>query len=165
MKYFIRVLFFLFFLFFYENVFSFDKIAIVNINNVFDNLSKFYGIEKILNKEFNQRAISLQEQELKLQYKINAFQRNKLTMQPNMIKKIEKEINNEHNKFLLKAKNFEEDNKSRQLEERNKILRKIKDIVSKIAIIKGYNLIIDSNVVIYSSNIKNITDEILKQIK
>ncbi|AXN02045.1 Outer membrane protein H precursor [Candidatus Purcelliella pentastirinorum] len=165
MKYFIRVLFFLFFLFFYENVFSFDKIAIVNINNVFNNLSKFYGIEKILNKEFNQRAISLQEQELKLQYKINTFQRNKLTMRPNMIKKIEKEINDEHNNFLLKAKNFEKDNKNRQLEERNKILIKIKDIVSEIATIQGYNLIIDSSIVIYSNKIKNITNEVLKQIK
>lgn len=165
MKYFTHKLIFLFFLFFFNNVISCNKIAIVDINNIFNNLSKFYKIEKILNKEFGERAINLHQQELRLQHKIDYLNRDSLALKENTRNKMKKEINNERNMLILKAKIFEKDNKRRQLEEQEKILNKIQSIIYKIALNKKYDLIIDSNTVVYSNGIKNITNEVLKQIK
>jgi len=51
------------------------------------------------------------------------------------------------------------------MEERNKLLSRIQDAVKKVADSDGYDVVIDANAVAYASNAKDITADVLKQVK
>jgi len=67
--------------------------------------------------------------------------------------------------FSSKAQAFEQDNRRRQMEERNKILSRIQDAVKKVASDEGYDVVVDANAVAYASSSKDITADVLKQVK
>ena len=66
--------------------------------------------------------------------------------------------------FSQKAQAFEQDNRRRQMEERNKILSRIQDAKS-VASKGGYDVVIDANAVAYADSSKDITADVLKQVK
>ena len=51
------------------------------------------------------------------------------------------------------------------MEERNKLLSRIQDAVKKVASDEGYDVVIDANAVAYAANAKDITADVLKQVK
>ncbi len=67
--------------------------------------------------------------------------------------------------FSQKAQAFEQDNRRRQMEERNKILSRIQDAVKVIASKEGYDVVVDVNATAYFAAGKDITADVLKQVK
>lgn len=51
------------------------------------------------------------------------------------------------------------------MEERNKILSRIQDAVKSVASKGGYDVVIDANAVAYADPSKDITADVLKQVK
>ena len=78
--------------------------------------------------------------------------------------RMEKDIMSQREAFSTKAQAFDQDNR-RQMEERNKLLSRIQDAVKKVADSEGYDVVIDANAVAYASNAKDITADVLKQVK
>lgn len=78
---------------------------------------------------------------------------------------MEKEIAAQRETFARKAQAFEQDNRRRQMEERNKLLSRIQDAVRSVAKDKGYDMVIDANAVAYSQSSDDITAQVLKQVK
>lgn len=94
------------------------------------------------------------------------LQRNAPTMKASERSKKEKQIDSERNAFQAKADAFEKDNQTRQVQERNKLLEKIQTAVQSVAKSGGYDLVLNSQAVLYSgSDVKDITDEVAKQVK
>lgn len=79
--------------------------------------------------------------------------------------RMEKDVMSQREAFSTKAQSFEQDNRRRQMEERNKLLSRIQDAVKKVADSDGYDVVIDANAVAYASNAKDITADVLKQVK
>ncbi|MCE1713921.1 OmpH family outer membrane protein, partial [Enterobacter hormaechei] len=100
---------------------------------------------KQLENEFKGRATELQRMESELQTKIQKLQRDGSTMKASEREKLEKEVMAKRDDFAQKAQNFENDNRRRQMEERNKILNRIQDTVKVIAGKEGYDLVLDAN--------------------
>ncbi len=142
-----------------------DKIAVVNVSSIFQQLPARATVAKQLENEFKGRATELQSQERDLQTKMQRLQRDGSTMKASDRSKMEKDIMAQRETFASKAQAFEQDNRRRQSEERNKILSRIQDAVKKVADDEGYDVVIDANAVAYASNAKDITADVLKQVK
>ncbi|MDC9604794.1 MULTISPECIES: molecular chaperone Skp [Xenorhabdus] len=142
-----------------------DKIALVNIAEVFQQLPAREAVAKQLENEFKGRATELQNMESELQTKIQKLQRDGSTMKASEREKLEKEVMAKRDDFAQKAQSFENDNRRRNMEERGKILNRIQDAVKVVAGKEGYDLVLDANTVVYSTSGKDITAEVLKQVK
>ncbi|MBW7981378.1 molecular chaperone Skp [Enterobacillus tribolii] len=142
-----------------------EKIAIVNVTSIFQQLPQREAIGKQLENEFKSRATELQGMERDLQTKVQKLQRDGSTMKASERSKLEKDIMAKRETFTQKAQSFEQDNRRRQMEERNKLLKRIQDAVSSVAKSKGYDLVIDANATAYFNSSDDITALVLKQVK
>lgn len=142
-----------------------DKIAVVNISSIFQQSPQRAIVAKQLENEFKERATELQSQEHNLQTEIQHLQRDGSTMKVSERSALEKLVIAQRETFSNKAQEFEQDNHRRQTEERNKILRHIQEAVKIVAKKEGYDVVIDANAIAYVSNIKDITADVLKQVK
>lgn len=142
-----------------------DKIAIVNVSSIFQQLPQRATVAKQLESEFKGRATELQGQERDLQAKMQRLQRDGSTMKASDRTRMEKDIMSQRETFSTKAQAFDRDNQRRQMEERNKLLSRIQDAVKKVASDEGYDVVIDANAVAYAASAKDITADVLKQVK
>jgi len=142
-----------------------DKIAVVNVSNIFQQLPQRATVAKQLENEFKGRATDLQAQERAIQAQMQNLQRNGSTMKASERSSLEKDIMAKRQSFENKAQAFEQDNRRRQMEERNKILSSIQTAVKKVADDEGYDVVLDTNSVAYAANSKDITSDVLKQVK
>lgn len=142
-----------------------DKIAVVNIANIFQQSPQRAVVAKQLENEFKGRATDLQAQERDLQTKMQRLQRDGSTMKAAERSRLEKEVMAQREDFSGKAQAFEQDNRRRQGEERNKILSRIQDAVKAVATKQGYDIVIDANAVAYAGSANDITADVLKQVK
>ncbi|NIF21109.1 OmpH family outer membrane protein [Candidatus Pantoea multigeneris] len=143
-----------------------EKIAVVNLGQVFQQSPQRATVAQQLENEFKGRASDLQAQQNKIQGEIQDLQRNASTMKASDRTKKEKQIASERAAFEQKAQAFEQDNQKRQGEERTKLLQKIQTAVQSVAKSGGYDLVLDSQAVLYSSaDAKDITADVVKQVK
>lgn len=142
-----------------------DKIAVVNVSSIFQQSPQRAVVAKQLENEFKGRATELQSMERDLQTKMQRLQRDGSTMKASERSSLEKSVMAQRETFSTKAQAFEQDNRRRQTEERNKILSRIQDAVKSVASKEGYDVVIDANAVAYATNAKDITADVLKQVK
>ncbi|MGG2143885.1 molecular chaperone Skp [Symbiopectobacterium sp. RP] len=142
-----------------------NKIAVVNVASIFQQLPQRETVAKQLENEFKGRASELQKMESDLQTKMQKLQRDGSTMKASDRSKSENDLMAQREQFSNKAQAFEQDNRRRQMEERNKILSRIQDAIKSVASKDGYDIVIDANAVAYVSNAKDITTDVLKQVK
>ncbi len=143
-----------------------EKIGVVNIQEVFQQMPAREAVAKELQTEFKSRATALQAQQTALQAQMQNLQRNAGSMKPADRAKLEKQVMANREDFSAKAQAFDADNQKRQAEERDKILGRIQDAVKTVAAKDGLDIVIDANALAYASNnAQDITDEVLKQVK
>ncbi|MGP3593547.1 molecular chaperone Skp [Vagococcus sp. WN89Y] len=143
-----------------------DKIAIVDMSNLLQQVAQTSGVSQTMKNEFGGRASELQRMETDLQTKVQRLQRDGSTMKASERTKLEKEIASGRQDFAQKAQAFEQDQARRSNEERGKLVTRIQAAVKKVAADQGVDLVVPSNAVIYnSSDVKDITADVLKQVK
>lgn len=143
-----------------------DKIAIVNMGNLFQQVAQKTGVSAALENEFKGRAGELQRMESDLQTKLQRLQRDGSTMKAAERTKLEKDMMTQRQTFTQKAQGFEQDRARRSNEERGKLVTRIQTAVKKVADDQSIDLVVDSNAVAYnSSDVKDITADVLKQVK
>lgn len=163
-----------------------ENIAFVNVDYLFQNHPDRKAVADKLNKEFKPKADKLTENKKKIDDKIASIQKevNKKVAQlekdaPKLrqaeIKQREEEINKfgaaqqaEINKAIAThdedAKSFQAEYAKREKEETTKILESIQTATNNIAKQKNYTLVLDSRSVVFNTEGKNITEEVLKAI-
>ena len=143
-----------------------DKIAIVNMGSLFQQVDQKPGVSATLENEFKGRAGELQRQETDLQGKMQRLQRDGSTMKASDRSKLEKDIMSQRQAFSQKAQSFEQDRARRSNEERGKLVSRIQAAVKSVASSQSIDLVVDANAVAYnSSDVKDITADVLKQVK
>lgn len=143
-----------------------DKIAVVNMANLFQQVAQNTGVSNTLENEFKGRAGDLQRMETDLQTKMQRLQRDGSTMKASERSKLEKDVMTQRQDFSSKAQAFEQDRSRRSNEERGKLVTRIQAAVKKVADSQKIDLVLDSNSIAYtSSGVKDITADVLKQVK
>ncbi len=141
------------------------NIAVVNINEVFQAMPEKEAVTKQLEKEFAPRITELQSMEKALKSDIEKLQANAAKMKKDDLKGVEQAINVKQMDFAKKAKAFEQENRQRQMEERNKMLAKIQKAVTEVAKQDKYTVVIDVNTIAYAEPSVNITAKVIEQVK
>lgn len=142
-----------------------DKIAVVDVSSIFKQLPERETIAKELENEFKDRASELKNIEQILQTKIQRLQRDGATMKTNDRTQLEKSVKMQRDLLSREAQDFAQDDRRRQIEERNKILSRIQAAIKSVASKKGFDVVIDTNAVAYVIASKDITTDVLKQVK
>ncbi|CDG22606.1 Chaperone protein skp [Xenorhabdus poinarii G6] len=142
-----------------------DNIALVNVAEVLQKLPAREAVAKQLDNEFKGRATELQRMESDLKNQIQKLQRDGSTMKASEREKLEKDVLAKRDEFTQKAESFENDNRRRRMEEHNKLVSRVQDAVKVVAGKEGYTLVLDTNLAVYSAPGKDITTEVLKQVK
>ncbi|MCV2525520.1 MAG: OmpH family outer membrane protein [Candidatus Lightella neohaematopini] len=142
-----------------------NEIVVVNISDIFQRYPKRIEIAKKLESEFENEANELQLMEREIQNKIQYLQHYGSSMKINERNELENSLIKQREIFSNKAQEFEQNNRRRQTEERDKILLVIQNIVKNIAVKYNYDIVLDSNAVVYSNKIKDITNEVLQLIR
>nr|WP_217436520.1 molecular chaperone Skp [Enterobacter mori] len=143
-----------------------DKIAIVNMGNLFQQVAQKTGVSATLENEFKGRASELQRMEGDLQTKMQRLQRDGSTMKASDRSKLEKDVMAQRQTFSQKAQAFEQDRQRRSNEERGKLVTRIQSAVKAVAADQSIDLVVDANAVAFnSSDVKDITADVLKQVK
>jgi outer membrane protein len=143
-----------------------DKIAIVNMGNLFQQVAQKTGVSSTLENEFKGRAGELQGMENDLQSKMQRLQRDGSTMKASDRSKLEKDVMAQRQTFSQKAQAFEQDRQRRSNEERGKLVTRIQSAVKAVAADQNIDLVVDANAVAFnSSDVKDITADVLKQVK
>ena len=143
-----------------------DKIAIVNMGNLFQQVAQKTGVSATLENEFKGRASELQRMEGDLQSKMQRLQRDGSTMKASERSKLEKDVMSQRQTFSQKAQAFEQDRQRRSNEERGKLVTRIQSAVKAVAANQSIDLVVDANAVAFnSSDVKDITADVLKQVK
>lgn len=138
-----------------------DTIAVVNMANLFQQVAQSTGTTKTLENEFKGRASELQSMESSLQSKMQRLQNAK-----GKNSSLEKEVMADREKFSAKAQAFEQDRARRSNEERSKLVTRIQTAVKKVADDKDIDVVLDANSIAYhGSDVKDITADVLKQVK
>lgn len=143
-----------------------DKIAIVNMGNLFQQVAQKTGVSATLENEFKGRASELQGMENDLQSKMQRLQRDGSTMKASDRSKLEKDVMAQRQAFSQKAQAFEQDRQRRSNEERGKLVTRIQTAVKAVAADQSIDLVVDANAVAFNSkDVKDITADVLKQVK
>ncbi|PHM33141.1 molecular chaperone Skp [Xenorhabdus innexi] len=142
-----------------------DKIAVVNVAEIFQQLPAHEAVAKQLESEFKGRASDLQRMESDLQAKIQKLQRDGSTMKASEREKLEKDVIAKRDEFAKKAQSLDNDSRRRQAEERDKLVNRIRDAVKVVAGKEGYDIVLDSSVAVYTTSGKDITSDVMKQVK
>lgn len=139
-----------------------DKIAIVNMGSLFQQVAQKTGVSATLENEFKGRASELQRMESDLQSKMQRLQSMKAGSDRTKLK----DVMAQRQTFSQKAQAFEQDRARRSNEERGKLVTRIQTAVKSVASSQSIDLVVDANTVAYnSSDVKDITADVLKQVK
>ena len=143
-----------------------DKIAIVDMGNLLQQVAQTSGVSQTMKNEFGGRANELQSMESDLQAKAQRLQRDGSTMKASERSKLEKDVMAQRQTFSQKAQAFEQDRQRRSNEERGKLVTRIQTAVKAVAADQSIDLVVDANAVAYNSkDVKDITADVLKQVK
>ncbi|WWO96476.1 MAG: OmpH family outer membrane protein [Candidatus Dasytiphilus stammeri] len=140
-----------------------NKFAVVNIGQIFQQLPQMEVISKNLEQEFKERASALENMAVNLDTKSHQLQGNSLNSQEH--KELEQELMLQRKAFAAKIEDFENDKHRRQWEEQNKIIKMIREAVEQVAHNDKYNVVLDSNVILYAHDLPDITEQVLKKIQ
>lgn len=143
-----------------------DKIAVMSVDGVLQEVANSSGVNKVLENEFKGRLTNLQKMETDLKGKIEKLQNDGAKMKAADRGKLEKSIQSERQTFTDQAQKFEQDHSRRTNEERSKLLSRIETALKKVTVDQKIDLVLDASNVLYKSDsVKDISSDVLKQVK
>jgi outer membrane protein len=139
-------------------------VAGVNITRVINEIPQKKQIENKLRKEFGGRIKAMQalEKEMKtlMQKQKNEGERMSEKQQTELQRKLEKL----ESEYKLKGKALTEDNRRRQIEERDKLIKIVKGAIDTVAKAEGYEAVLDLNAVAYIMPERDISGKVIAEL-
>ncbi|WWP00336.1 MAG: OmpH family outer membrane protein [Candidatus Dasytiphilus stammeri] len=137
----------------------------MNMGKIFQQLPEVQVISKKLEEEFKYRSNTIQNMELHLQKQMQHLQDDRFTMNSIEQTKLEQEILLQRQTLATEIQSFENDKQHREIEEQNKLLVIIRDIVSTIARNENYDMVFDADAIIYDHNLKDMTAKVIHNLR
>ena len=137
------------------------KIGVIDVMSVLQQMPQRETVGKALDKEFEARAKTLQQEEKKANEAAARLKKDGLTLSSSEKTKLNKTISD----FENKAKAFSNDYRKRETEEASKLLTKIQEAVKKIVEEEKYDLILKAEATLSASDAVDITNKVLEKVK
>ena len=139
------------------------KVAVVNVQQVLQQSPRVTALSKKLEDKFKNRQTKLNKEQKSLQDELDKFKKESPTMSKKKRETTEKKITADRSALVKQVVSYQQDLQKEQNKVMQGILEDLNGIVSKIAKKQKYNLVLDSQAVVYSANGNDITKEVASQ--
>ena len=140
------------------------KIGFLDVSRVTEESPQYVSARKSLQKELDRRESDLRSKAEKLKKLEEKLQRDAKVMSESELKRLERDILSRQRKLKNARDEYRDELTLRQNEERNKLLRQVREVVQAIGKEEGFDLILTDGVA-YASKKVDISDKVLKRLK
>lgn len=135
-------------------------IAVVNVQQIFQQSPKIADLNKKLQDEFKSRQEKLIAAQKSLQEELDSFKKDSPTMSKSDKDAKQKKIVDDQNSLSKDANAFQQDLSKEQNRMMKGVLADLNGIISGIAKKNNYTLVLDSQAVVYAADSADITKEV-----
>ncbi|EKD73232.1 MAG: outer membrane protein [uncultured bacterium] len=138
-------------------------IAVVNVQQIFQQSPKIANLNKKLQGQFKSRQEKLIAAQKSLQDELDKFKRESPTMNQKSKDAMQKKITDDQTSLSKDATAFQEDLSKEQNRIMKSVLSQLNDIISSIAKKNSYTLVLDSQAVVYATDSADITKQVASE--
>lgn len=139
------------------------SIAVVNVQQLFQQSPKIASLNKQLQSKFNARRDKLVTQQKTLETELEKYKKESDTMSQKDKDNLKKKVTDDQATLAKDAAAFQQDLGKEQNAIMKNVLAQLNGIISNIAKKNNYTLVLDSQAVIYSKDSADITKEVSKE--
>ncbi|MHB1947617.1 MAG: OmpH/Skp family outer membrane protein [Gammaproteobacteria bacterium] len=139
------------------------NIAVVNVQQVFQQSPKIAELNKKLQNQFKTRQDKLVAAQKSLQDELDKFKKESPTMSQKDKDSLQKKIVDDQSNLAKEASAFQQDLSKEQSKIMKSVLNQLNDIISALAKQNNYTLVLDSQAVIYAVDSSDITKQVASQ--
>lgn len=139
------------------------SIAVVNVQQVFQQSPKITDLNKQLQGQFKTRQDKLVSAQKTLQDEMDKYKKDSPTMSQKDKDSMQKKIVDDQSNLAKEASAFQQDLAKEQSKIMKNVLAKLNDIISGIAKKNNYTVVLDSQAVIYANDAADITKQVSKE--
>lgn len=141
-----------------------EKIGVVDMSTVFEQLPQREQIAQQLKTEFGDRMAKVQKMQQEMRTLLEKRQRDEALMSASQKTDLERKMEALQSEYQLKGKALDEDLRRRQSEEQNKLLVKVQKVITKIAQQEKYDLVLQRGAVVYATPNADISDKVVEAL-
>ncbi|MGI2259587.1 OmpH family outer membrane protein [Shewanella sp. GXUN23E] len=138
-----------------------EKIAVVDMAAVFDQLPQREQIAKQLEREFGDRMASVKKLQEELRSMAEKNQRDGALMSETQKTEALRKMESMQSELQLKGKALDEDLRRRQGEEQNKLLGEIQKVISSVAQKGKYDIVLQRGAAVYVKPDADISKQVV----
>ena len=141
-----------------------EKIAIVDMAAVFEQLPQREAVAKTLKSEFSDREAELKKKQDELRTMLEKSQRDAAIMSNTQKTDLQRQMESLRADLQLKGKALQEDFRKRSAEEQNKLLVKVQNAINALAKKEQYDLVLPRNAVVYMKPTADISSKVVEAL-
>lgn len=141
-----------------------EKIAVVDMGEVFEQLPQREQISKSLKAEFGDRVAEVQKMQEEMRTLVEKQQRDGALMSETQKTELVRKMESLKSDFQLKGKALDEDMRRRQGEEQNKLLVQVQKAINTIAGKEDYDLVLQRGAVIFVKPEADISGKVVEAL-
>ena len=141
-----------------------EKIAVVDMGEVFEQLPQREQISKSLKAEFGDRVAEVQKMQEEMRSLVEKQQRDGALMSDTQKTELVRKMDSLKSEFQLKGKALDEDMRRRQGEEQNKLLVQVQKAIKTIAGKENYDLVLQRGAVIFVKPEADISGKVVEAL-
>ncbi|QDE33266.1 MULTISPECIES: OmpH family outer membrane protein [Shewanella] len=141
-----------------------EKLAVVDMGEVFEQLPQREQISKSLKAEFGDRVASVQKMQEEMRSLVEKQQRDGALMSDTQKTELVRKMESLKSEFQLKGKALDEDMRRRQGEEQNKLLVLVQKAINTIASKEQYDMVLQRGAVIFVKPEADISSQVVEAL-
>lgn len=141
-----------------------EKVAIVDMAAVFEQLPQREVVAKTLKSEFSDREAELKKKQDELRTMLEKSQRDAAIMSNTQKTELQRQMESIRSEIQLKGKALQEDFRKRSAEEQNKLLVKVQNAINDLAKKEQYDLVLPRNAVVYMKPAADISSKVVEAL-
>lgn len=141
------------------------KLAVVNIQKVIAASPQAQSADRNFRKQFQPRETKLKAAAASLQKDVQNFQRNASVMSDKEKQATEEKLTNERDTLQRQQTQFQQDVQTAQSKMMQDVFAKIKAAIGRVAKQGNYDMVLQSNTVVYYKNTYDITNNVINLLK
>ncbi|MCE9678171.1 OmpH family outer membrane protein [Shewanella sp. AS1] len=141
-----------------------EKIAVVDMQAVFEQLPQREEVSKNLKAEFGDRVAAVQKMQDELRGMLEKQQRDAALMSETQKTEMLRKMESLKSELQLKGKALDEDMRRRNGEEQNKLLVKVQQAITSIAEKEKYDMVLQRGAVIFVNPTSDISNKVVEAL-
>lgn len=137
-----------------------QAIAVVNVQQILQQSARVSDLSKQLEEQFKTRQQDLNKQQTQLQNKMAQLKKESPTMSNSAKQALQKKIDSDRAGLVKKVLSYQQDLNKEQNKIMQDLLADLNGVVAELAKKSHYNLVLDSQALVYAPNVEDITKQV-----